>query len=163
VIELEFNYEYNNRIYKIKAEKTKDAFIITFDGTTYTVHASEIKPGYLRIQLGDAVIKAVISEGDESKFVFLNGNVFDIKRALPKSRRTEKEDELLSPISGKVVKVEVKEGDKVKKGDVIMVIEAMKMEYLIKAPYNGIIKKIYFNVDEQIDMGVKPVEIEKEE
>ena len=163
MIEVEFNYEYDGRIYKMKVEKTKDAYLITFDETTYTVNATEIKPGYLRIKLGDKIIKAVISEGNESKFVFLNGNVYNIRRAISKGRKIEKEDEILSPISGKVVKVEVKEGDRVKKGDVIMVIEAMKMEYLIKAPYDGIIKKIYFKKDEQIDMGVKPVEIEKEE
>jgi len=44
-----------------------------------------------------------------------------------------------------------------------MVIEAMKMEYLIKAPYDGVIKKIYLDVDEQIDMGMMPIEIEKVE
>lgn len=163
MIELEFNYEYNNRIYKIKAEKAKDAYVITYDGTTYTVHATEIKPGHLRIQIGDTVIKAVISEGNESKFIFINGDVFNIKRAILKHKRADREDELLSPISGRVVKVEVKEGDKIRKGDIIMVIEAMKMEYLIKAPYDGVIKKIYFKENDQIDMGVKPVEIEKEE
>ena len=73
MIEVEFNYEYDGRIYKMKVEKTKDAYLITFDETTYTVNATEIKPGYLKIKLGDKIIKAVISEGNESKFVFLNG------------------------------------------------------------------------------------------
>ncbi len=161
MIEVEFNYEHDNRIYKIKAEKTNDAYVVTFNGVNYSVEVAEVKPGYLRMKLGDKIIKAVISEGNESKFVFLDGNVFDIRRALPKSKRIERKDALLSPISGKVVNVRVREGDEVKKGDVVMVIEAMKMEYLIKAPYDGIIKKIYFEVGKQIDMGVKPVDIEK--
>lgn len=159
---MELNYEYNNQIYKILSEKTEDGYVITFNDATYTVYASETKPGCLTIKLGDKIIKAVISEGPESKFVFLDGNVFDIKRARPKLKRIERKEELCSPISGTVVSVDVKEDDKVRKGDVIMVIEAMKMEYLIKSPYDGIIEKIYFRVGEQIDKGVKSVDVKKQ-
>ena len=141
---MELNYQYNNQIYKIISKRTEDGYTITFNDTTYTVSASETKPGCLKIKLDNKIIKAVISEGNESKFVFLDGNVFDIKRARPKLKRIEKKEELCSPISGTVVSVGVKEQDEVKKGDVIMVIEAMKMEYLIKSPYDGIIEKIYF-------------------
>lgn len=163
MINLELSYEYNNHVYKITAERTKDAYLITFNGRTYPVTASKIKSGYFKIKLDGKMIKAVVAEGNESKFVFLDGNVFNMKRVLPTQKRIEKEDELHSPISGKVVNVKVEEGISVKKGDVLMVIEAMKMEYLIKAPYDGIVKKIYLNVDEQIDMGMIPIEIEKVE
>ena len=158
---MELNYAYNDRIYKIKTEKQKDTYLITLNNTTYTVKASEIKPGFLRLTIDDKVIKAVISEGSKSKFVFLDGNIFTLKSSLSKTKKIEKKDDLSSPISGKVVSIKAKEGDSVKKGDVIMVIEAMKMEYFIKAPFDGFVKKIHFNVDEQIDKGVKPVDIDK--
>jgi 3-methylcrotonyl-CoA carboxylase alpha subunit len=160
---MEFSYEFDDQIYKITAERIEDNYIITFDETQYTVHASEIKPGYLKLRIGDTVLKAVVSEGKESKFVFLNGQVYAMRHALPRAKKIERKDELVSPISGTVVKVPVSEGDKTRKGDVIMVIEAMKMEYLIKAPHDGIIKKIFFNIGEQIDMGVKPIDIKKME
>ena len=172
MINLELSYEYNNHVYKLTAERTKqekeegeeDAYLITFNGRTYPVTASEIKPGYLRIKFGDKTIKAVIAKGNENRFVFLNGNTFNMKRVLPtSSKKIEKKNGLLSPISGKVVNVKVEEGVSVKKGDILMVIEAMKMEYLIKAPFDGIVKKIFLNVDEQIDMGMMPIEIEKTE
>jgi len=165
VINLEFSYEYNNHVYKLTAEREKenDGYLITFNGRTYPVTSSEIKPGYLRIKLEDRVIKAVVAEGNKNMFVFLDGNAFNMKRVLPTSKRVEKKDVLVSPISGKVVNVKVEEGTSVKKGDVLMVIEAMKMEYLIKAPFDGIVKKIYLSVDEQIDMGMTPIEIEKTE
>jgi 3-methylcrotonyl-CoA carboxylase alpha subunit len=163
VIEMEFNYEHNNQFYKITVEKMRDSYEISYEHTTYTIYASEIKPGHLKIEMGDNIIKAVISEGKESKYVFLNGQVYAIRHALPKTKKIERKDELVSPISGTVVKVPVKEGDKVQKGDIIMVIEAMKMEYLIKAPFTGAINKIYFKIGDQIDMGVKPVDIKKEE
>jgi biotin carboxyl carrier protein len=43
------------------------------------------------------------------------------------------------------------------------VIEAMKMEYLIRAPYDGKVKKVYFKEKDQIEIGQLTAEIEKEE
>ena len=57
--------------------------------------------------------------------------------------------------------IKVKNGDSVKKGAVLMVIEAMKMEYLIRAPYSGKIKKINFKENEQIEIGQVTLEISK--
>ncbi len=79
-------------------------------------------------------------------------------------KKTEKkEGDLNSPISGTVVTIKVKQGNQVKKDDVILVIEAMKMEYLIRAPYNGEVKKVYFKEKDQIEIGQLTAEIEKEE
>ena len=49
---------------------------------------------------------------------------------------------LPSPLPGTVVKIAVAEGDEVAEGDVILVIEAMKMETEIKAPKAGIVREI---------------------
>ena len=49
---------------------------------------------------------------------------------------------LLSPIQGTVLKINVSEGSTVKKGDVLLVIEAMKLENDIVAPKDGVIKGI---------------------
>jgi len=42
-----------------------------------------------------------------------------------------------------------------------MIIEAMKMEYLIRAPYNGKVKKVNFKENNQIEIGQNTVEITK--
>jgi 3-methylcrotonyl-CoA carboxylase alpha subunit len=57
----------------------------------------------------------------------------------------------------------VKKGDTVKKGAVLMIIEAMKMEYLIRAPYDGIVKDVYFKQNDQVEIGQNTVEVDKEE
>lgn len=165
---MELNYEYNGHRYAIKVEKKGgkgSEYSIAYDGKNYEVSASEIKPGYLNIKLDDQLIKCVISNDKEKRFVFLDGDIFQIKRMQPTARKLEKkeEKELASPISGKVVSVKVEEGSIVKKGDVLMVIEAMKMEYPIKAPHDGIIKKINFKINDQIEMGATPLYIEKED
>lgn len=45
-------------------------------------------------------------------------------------------------IPGTILDVAFKKGDKVKEGDIIMYLEAMKMKNIIKAPFDGVIKKI---------------------
>ena len=79
-----------------------------------------------------------------------------------KKTKKKEEGDLSSPISGKVVSVKVKNGAYVKKGDVLMVIEAMKMEYLIRAPFNGKVKKVNFKEKDQIEIGQNTVELTKD-
>jgi len=159
------NYEHETHVYPVTVERRDNRFFIMYDNNEYTVDATELKPGQLTIQLGDRVIKAVISGADDNKFVFIEGNVFRVKRIeLTGRKKTEKkEGDLNSPISGTVVSIKAKEGKTVKKDDVILIIESMKMEYLIRAPYDGEVKKIYFKEKDQIEIGQLTAEIEKEE
>jgi 3-methylcrotonyl-CoA carboxylase alpha subunit len=157
-------YEHNINVYSVSSEKRDDFFFITYDNTEYKVKAEEIKPGQIKIKIGDRIIKAVITEGKKEKFVFVEGNVYKVKTVeltATRKRKKKQEGDLNSPISGKVVNVKVNKGTKVKKGDVLMVIEAMKMEYLIRAPFAGKIKKVNFKEKDQIEIGQETVVIEK--
>ena len=72
-------------------------------------------------------------------------------------------DLISAPMPGKIVKIFLKQGDKVKKGQKILSLESMKMEYLIKAEKNGIIKDIYTAETEFVQIGAKLIEYEAEE
>jgi len=50
--------------------------------------------------------------------------------------------EVPSPIQGQVVNIKVKPGDKVKKGDVLLIIEAMKLENEVVSPFEGTVAQI---------------------
>ncbi len=159
------NYEHENHVYNVTVERRENQFFVVYDNNEYTVTATEVKPGQLKIEIGDRTIKCVISEGEKSKFVFIDGNIFKVNRTeLTGQKKTiKKEGNLNSPISGTVVSVKSKQGDVVKKGDVIMVIEAMKMEYLIRAPFDGTIEKINFREKDQIEIGQITADIKKSE
>jgi len=57
------------------------------------------------------------------------------------------------PITGKIVSVNVKVGDEVKEGDVLCVLESMKMENPILAPVDGTIAEVGVTVDQVVKPG----------
>lgn len=58
---------------------------------------------------------------------------------------------IVSPIPGKVIKINVKEGQSVLKGDVLIVVEAMKMENNIVSPGDGVVTSIAVTVGDLVD------------
>lgn len=66
---------------------------------------------------------------------------------------------LTAPMPGQVTKVFVNEGDKVSRGDALVVMEAMKMEHSIFAPEDGTVKKIFHPVGDKVAMGEKLIEV----
>jgi len=57
------------------------------------------------------------------------------------------------PITGKITSVNVKPGDVVKEGDVLCLLESMKMENPILAPVNGKVVKIDLSVGQVVEAG----------
>ncbi len=61
--------------------------------------------------------------------------------------------DICAMMPGKIVKIFVKEGDQVKKDDLVVITEAMKIETKIKAAMNGVVDKIYLSEGENIEAG----------
>ena len=72
---------------------------------------------------------------------------FDVNRNHIKLRQ------VVSPMPGLVLKVLVKEGDEVKEGDPVVVLEAMKMENVLNAPTDGTIGKVHAEAQKNVDKG----------
>ena len=68
---------------------------------------------------------------------------------------------LVSPLPGAVIRVLIKDGEAVQKGQALMIIEAMKMEHTIAAPQSGTVKRIYFAAGEQVAEGAQLLEFEE--
>lgn len=67
---------------------------------------------------------------------------------------------LTSPMPGKIFKVLKETGSEVKKGEAILILEAMKMEHSIRSDKDGKVKKINFQVGELVQGGVTLAEVE---
>jgi 3-methylcrotonyl-CoA carboxylase alpha subunit len=65
-----------------------------------------------------------------------------------------------APLPGKIIDLRVKAGDKVSKGQPLLVLEAMKMEHTLAAPADGTVKTVRYAVGEQVPEGAELVEFE---
>lgn len=76
--------------------------------------------------------------------------VAELAQHMPKPRDKNRKDRLVAPISGLVVNIKVNEGDMVKPGQELVVIEAMKMENVIYADHETTVKKISVAAKESV-------------
>lgn len=88
-------------------------------------------------------------EGDPFLMI-INGMAY---LASTSSLSEELPDEVRAPISGKVIDIPAREGYKVRRGQVIIVLEAMKMENEIKSPATRWIKDIVVSKDQSVKAG----------
>ena len=61
----------------------------------------------------------------------------------------------------KISQINVKQGDVVKKGQALVILEAMKMEHVIRSPVDGQIKKVFYKVNDLVGQGKQLVSFEE--
>ena len=61
--------------------------------------------------------------------------------------------DVLSPISGSVWMIEKRPGDEVREGDMIMILESMKMEFPVTAPCNGTVQEVRVGEADLVEEG----------
>lgn len=71
----------------------------------------------------------------------------------PKAKEKQGSVKINSPMPGKILNVKAKEGDSVKKGDVIILLEAMKMENEIVASQDGVLASVNVAVGDAVEAG----------
>lgn len=124
----------------------------------------EIKKGSFHIIKANISYNAEVlkANSEEKSFIIrVNGNKYTVQLK-------DKYDELLeklgmnntsaakikdvkAPMPGLVVDIRVKEGDEIKKGDALVVLQAMKMENILKCPADVTIKRIHVKKDDAIE------------
>lgn len=68
---------------------------------------------------------------------------------------------LRSPMPGKILKINFTQGQNVKTGETVCVLEAMKMEYALKAPFNGQITRISKTIGDMVALDEPIAELKK--
>ncbi|MBM3396679.1 MAG: biotin/lipoyl-binding protein, partial [Betaproteobacteria bacterium] len=62
---------------------------------------------------------------------------------------------LAAPMSGNIIQVLVKNGERVTKGQALLILEAMKMEHTISAPEQGVVTEIFYAAGDQVKEGAQ--------
>ena len=139
-----FKFNINGKSYEAVVEETdRNTARVELNGKSYTVQVEKEEA------IVSPKIAAVKSSSSAADFVDapaqpISGNAGSIK----------------SPLPGSIAKIKVQEGQAVKAGDVLMTIEAMKMENEVMAPAAGKVKKIYVAEGKAVQQGEALIDLE---
>ena len=111
---------------------TDQLFIADIDGTKATVQVDRRGVGYRLFHAGSQLDVMVFTAREA-----------ELARLMPHKPPPDLSKYLLSPMPGLLVSLAVKEGQDVKAGETLAVVEAMKMENVLKAERDGVVKKIH--------------------
>ena len=100
----------------------------------------------------------------DSPSIMLNADkVFKLYRGYkPSSLGGDQTGGLFTQMPGKVVKIMAKIGDKVSKGQTLLILEAMKMENEIKSGIDGVVKAIHVKAGDALENGVLMMEVDND-
>ena len=110
----------------------------------------------LSIRLGDRQLRGAVLRDSDTFHVFTSGRHFTLVYTDPMAHAGAAEavgGRLTAPMPGKVVAVLASNGQQVKKGDALVIMEAMKMEHTIAAPGDGVVEEILYAVGDQVADG----------
>ncbi len=118
-------------------------------------------------KINSDVVKALGQIVADKLWVHINGQTLCFEQEAKGSRRRGKSSAkdvksnfIYAPMPGKITKLFKNLGDAVAVGESVLVMEAMKMEYTLKANMAGVIKKILFQENDQVNLGALIAEIE---
>jgi len=138
-----FNAEYNGESYQISGQ--------LLDAHTAVIHlnGTQQKLSFNQSQQGITLFHT----GQSHKFGY-------IRQDYHQDDSQADQGHLKAPMPGVVTQVLVGANHNVKKDDILMTLEAMKMEYTIRAPQDGVIVDAYFQVGDQVKAGDELVEFQ---
>ncbi|UCG93127.1 MAG: acetyl-CoA carboxylase biotin carboxyl carrier protein subunit [candidate division WOR-3 bacterium] len=165
---MEFKLQYFDKQYSVTLEKKDDLYgVVINDEMKYQVSDFVRQQNIISFRLNETIYNIYFAEDRDKVYVAFGGDsfIFDLeKRTTAGARRPveERGNSVSSPMPGLLVKVPVSLGDKVAAGATLAIVEAMKMQNELRAPSDGIVKKINFKEGDQIDAFQPIVELDIE-
>ncbi|MEM3696732.1 MAG: biotin/lipoyl-containing protein [Candidatus Bathyarchaeia archaeon] len=129
-------------------------FSINIDGKTYGVSLPELKrEGPFSVKVEEAVFKAEVKIPTRKPTLTTFEPTTVTPTIRPVETRAAVEGAVTAPMTGKILSIKVKKGEQVKAGQVLCILEAMKMENEIAAPKSGAVQEILVSEGSSVSEG----------
>ncbi|XP_030369477.1 methylcrotonoyl-CoA carboxylase subunit alpha, mitochondrial [Scaptodrosophila lebanonensis] len=163
----------SDKVHIVEVKYDNDAMQIRVDKCAWqVVKATRVQDGTrlkIRANIDNDISTFNANIDGESISLFLEQGKLDFELAQPKFLSAQNDSlggggsKVIAPMPGVLEKVLVKPGDKVKKGDSLAVLIAMKMEHILKAPKDAIIKSIGGAEGDNVAKGAAVITFEDED
>ncbi len=156
------NIGFNGNFCPVQITGNNNAFTVTFADTQLNVEAS----------LGNNILNTVfdgrkesvpIYWRDQNLTMFVGNRAYSFElQSYREQGKTGKNSEsaVLAPMHGRLIELAVNKGQQVTEGELVGVVEAMKMEHSLRAPFAGAVSEIFFQVNDVVENGAVIVTIE---
>lgn len=122
--------------------------------------AQVLKDGRIKVVMQDGTSKfAHSAKVGDTWWVHIDGHIFCLEKTEPGSISDDNANGMIAPMPGKILQVLVQKGQNVEAGQLLLIMEAMKMEHRILATNNGIVNVLNFQQGDQVQQGEVLVEI----
>ena len=124
------------------------------DGRAYRLEVLEAADGRLDLLVDGRRLVAYVSSDGPNRWVTIDGRTFLLRKSSTSSQSTASHDgssDLSAPMPGQVRTINVNAGDTVTKGQVLMVLEAMKMEIRLHAPFDATVSSVEANAGQTVE------------
>jgi biotin carboxyl carrier protein len=149
------------RLGQQRSEVRLEEDVAWIDGRRVAFRAVRREGELVAIELAGALHPVRVARQGGRAFVWCEGVEFEFERSSPRSRMGAGEHggDLVSPMPGRIRRAYVEPGERVERGQVLMVLEAMKMEHAIRAPREGVVSRLPHAEGELVEAGVVLAEI----
>jgi 3-methylcrotonyl-CoA carboxylase alpha subunit len=140
--------------------KSENPYCIQISDVDYEIDNVHVECTYLLFEFKGKRYQFYRSKNADGKsFMSCQGLVYELERwsemqsdlgETAQSAHKKRDGSILSSVPGKVVKIEVEAGQEVSSGDVLIIVEAMKMENSIRAPFDGIVEAVLVREGDQV-------------
>lgn len=135
-------------------------FKFTIDGHTYTTSVNEIEDNVAEVVVNGTTFNVVIEKEEQKPAVVAARRHQAAVETVAAPAVAGGLQTVKSPLPGSIMKVLVSVGQKVKKGDLLLTMESMKMENNIMAEADGVVKAIYVETGKNVMQDDKLVDLE---
>jgi len=153
-----------NKEFKINLEDRGDQIVAIINGETIPIQLNEIDGSHVYSAfVANRSLELEIRRNEAGYQIFHKGNTLEylvedertarLKQSMNQAVSQKIDKELKAPMPGLVVAIEVKPAQKLRKGDGLIIIEAMKMENEIKAPFDCVVKEIKVQKKQAVEKG----------
>lgn len=141
-----------------------EAFEVDLDDRTWHLALREERPGVFLLQDGSRNVRFHLARDGARVHLSWEGVAYELeeeREGAPAARRHDA-GALEAPMPGRVAAVRATPGQQVRKGEELLVVEAMKMENALRAPRDGLVRAVHVTAGDMVAPGRPLVELESD-